>query len=133
MRCDHTLKCFRIVTQLPTNPIPTPNASATGINVENIVFVDTNVIIFPIKLNFSAIYSQIRPYRTDKRTRGIAAPTNPITIPYTTNGALTRKSVAPISFMIPISSFLTAIPVATVLLIRNTATQRRIRIIPAET
>ena len=35
-------------------------------------------------------------------------------IPSTTNGDLTRKSVAPISFMIAISSRLTAIPVVTV-------------------
>ena len=56
----------------------------------------------------------------------------PMMIPSTTNGALTKKSVAPMYFMILISSFLTAIPMVTVLLIRNIDTKSRMMIIPAE-
>ena len=129
----HTLKCFLIVKRLPRKPIPTPSTSATGTRVEKISCVETNDIMLPIKLNLSAIYAQILPYRTARSPRGMAAPIRPIRIPSTTNGDLTRKSVAPMSFMIAISSFLTAIPVVTVLLIRNIATHKRMRMIPPET
>ena len=121
------------MNRLPKKPIPTPSISATGTSVEKISFVGINVIIFPIKLNLLAIYAQIFPYMTLSNPRGIADPISPMRIPSTTNGDLTRKSVAPISFMIAISSRLTAIPVVTVLLIRKIATHRRIRMIPPDT
>jgi hypothetical protein len=60
------------------------------------------------------------------------APISPITTPSTMKGALTNRFVAPVSFMILISSFLTAIPIITVLLIRNIPTARSIAIIPID-
>ena len=55
---------------------------------------------------------------------GKTAPTIPITIPSITNGALMKKSVAPTILIINISSFLTEIPIAIVVLMRNMATAR---------
>ena len=49
------------------------------------------------------------------------------------NGERTKKSVAPIYFIIAISSFLTEIPIVTVLLIRNTDTASRIAMIVTDT
>ena len=72
-------------------------------------------------------------YTTYSSPSGIAAPTRPIRIPSIRNGALTNRFVAPISYMIPISSFRTEIPIVTVLLIRKTDTARRIRMIAMET
>ena len=53
--------------------------------------------------------------------------------PSITNGDLTTKSFAPIYFMIAISSFLTVIPIVTVLLIRKIDTPNRIAMIAMET
>ena len=60
------------------------------------------------------------------------APTNPMTIPSTINGALTKPFLAPISFIIAISSLRTAIPTDTVFPIRNHATRKRTIIIVSE-
>ena len=49
----------------------------------------------------------------------------PSTIPSRRKGARTKASVAPMYFMIPISSFRTEIPTETVLLIRNTEIRTR--------
>ena len=58
------------------------------------------------------------------RTKGNKAPTSPNTTPSITNGALMKKSVAPTILIINISSFLTEIPIAMVVLIRNIATAK---------
>ena len=59
--------------------------------------------------------------------RGITDPIRPIRIPSTTKGALTKKSVAPIYFMMLISSFLSAgiiivLLLVSIFLISNTVT-----------
>ena len=73
-------------------------------------------------------------YRTcsTEETRGIAEPTAPMITPSMMNGALTNTFVAPISFMIPISSFRTVIPMVIVLLIRNIDTSISITTIPMD-
>lgn len=58
---------------------------------------------------------------------------SPMSMPSSTKGARTKKSVAPIYFMILISSDRTEIPIATVLLIRKMLTASRITIIPMDT
>ena len=63
---------------------------------------------------------------------GISEPKAPISIPSITNGALTKKSVAPMYFIMLISSLRTEIPIVTVLLIKNIDTAKRIAIIPIE-
>jgi len=57
---------------------------------------------------------------------GIIAPMIPIAIPSTKNGALTNASVAPINFIIEISSLRTVIPMTIVLVIRKMETASRI-------
>ena len=66
-------------------------------------------------------------------TSGTAAPMIPITTPSITNGALIKKSVAPTILIINISSFLTEMPIAIVVLIRNTATAKSRPIIVIDT
>ena len=53
--------------------------------------------------------------------------------PSTTNGCRTKASLAPISFIIAISSLRTEIPTITVLLIKNTETAKRITTIAIDT
>ena len=77
-------------TLLPKKPIPAPSMIATGTSVLNTVCTETKLIIAPIKLNFSAIYTIIFWYIKYNKISGIAAPIIPITIPSTTNGARTR-------------------------------------------
>ena len=67
------------------------------------------------------------------QSSGITAPIIPRIIPSITNGTLTKKSVAPISFIIPISSCRTEIPIVIVLLIRKNATASKIKIIANDT
>ena len=64
---------------------------------------------------------------------GKSDPISPIIMPSMTNGERTKKSVAPIYFMIFISSFLTEIPMVTVLLIKKIDTANKIAIMPRET
>ena len=66
-------------------------------------------------------------------SNGTPAPTAPIIMPSNTNGARTKKSVAPMYFIIDISSFLTEIPIVTVLLIKKSDTASKIRMIAADT
>ena len=54
---------------------------------------------------------------------GIIEPIIPIVIPSTKNGALTNASVAPINFIMEISSLRTVIPITMVFVIRNIETQ----------
>ena len=54
-------------------------------------------------------------------------------MPSSTKGDLTKKSVAPMYFMILISSERTEMPMATVLLIRKTLTASRITMMPTDT
>ena len=96
--------------------------SVTGINATT-----------PVRtLNFVSTYSTAVLYEKYSATRGIAAPTIPSTIPSITNGARTNPSVAPIYFIIPISSLRTEIPTETVLLIRKTEISRSTAIIAIE-
>ena len=60
-------------------------------------------------------------------------PIIPIVIPSTKNGASTNASVAPIYFIIDISSLRTVIPITIVFVIRNIDTARRIIIIAIAT
>ena len=82
----------------------------------------------------SVVYNVQQPQRNRCSDKTDQDTFNDKRCPYKTrNGALTNKFVAPISFMIPISSFRTEIPIVTVLLIRKTDTARRIRMIAMET
>ena len=63
---------------------------------------------------------------------GISEPITPIKIPSMTKGERTKKSVAPIYFIIFISSFRTDIPIVTVLLIRKMDTANNIPIMPMD-
>ena len=67
-----------------------------------------------------------------RRISGIAAPITPRIIPSRRNGSRTKASVAPMYFIIPISSLRTEIPIDTVLLIRNMEITRRIPITAME-
>ncbi len=64
---------------------------------------------------------------------GSAAPSRPMSMPSSTKGALTKKSVAPTYFIMLISSARTEMPMATVLLIRKILTASRITIMPRDT
>ena len=61
---------------------------------------------------------------------GINDPKIPMIIPSARNGALINPFAAPISFIIEISSSLTATPIDTVLLTRKIETAIKIRMIP---
>ena len=64
---------------------------------------------------------------------GIRAPIAPMMIPSITKGERTKKSVAPIYFIMAISSLLTEIPMVTVFEIRKIDTKRSIAIMPIDT
>ena len=57
----------------------------------------------------------------------------PMIRPSTINGARTKKSVAPMSFIMAISSLRTAIPMVTVLLMRKMDTSSRMPMMATDT
>jgi hypothetical protein len=63
---------------------------------------------------------------------GTIEPMRPIITPSIINGARMKLFVAPISFIILISSRLTVIPIVIVLFIRNIDTSNSMKIIPKD-